>query len=76
MQTRSQTQCQVATTATVAKETTVVHPKGWTSKAHYMFIGGQCGQSCQCCRAQMFISGMDPDAKFGACTICISNVSK
>jgi hypothetical protein len=74
MQTRSQTQCQVATVATASKETK--HPKGWTTKAHYMFIGGQCGQSCQCCRAQMFISGMDPDAKFGACTICISNVSK
>ena len=47
------------------------HPIGWKKSCHYMAIGGQCGQSCPCCRASVYKSGMDPDAKFGACTICL-----
>ena len=33
---------------------------------HYMGIGGQCGQSCPCCRASAFKSGVDNDGWFGA----------
>ena len=47
------------------------HPWGWNSKIHYMKIGGQCGQSCPCCRARVFKSDIDKDAKWGACSICI-----
>lgn len=57
---------QKATKAPKAK-----HPIGWKKSCHYMAIGGQCGQSCPCCRASVYKSGMDPDAKFGACTICL-----
>ena len=41
-------------------------------KIHYMGIGGQCGQSCPCCRASAFKSGVDNDGWFGACPICLS----
>ena len=39
------------------------HPKGWTSKNHYMNMGGQCGQSCPCCRAEV-------GDTLGVCMIC------
>lgn len=47
------------------------HPVGWTKKIHYMCLGGQCGQSCPCCRAEAFLQGRDPDGHWGACTICL-----
>ena len=47
------------------------HPEGWCEKSHYMNIGGQCGQSCPCCRARVYNEGYDKDAKFGACPHCI-----
>ena len=53
------------------KETT--HGLGWNGNVHYMSIGGQCGQSCPCCRAHVYNTGMDEDAKWGACSICLSN---
>ena len=55
----------------VTKVPKAKHPTGWEKSSHYMAIGGQCGQSCPCCRATVYKSGMDPDAKFGACTICL-----
>ena len=48
------------------------HCIGWSKKNHYMAIGGQCGQSCPCCRAGAFKSGTDKDGWFGACPICLS----
>jgi hypothetical protein len=39
-------------------------------------MGGQCGQSCPCCRASVYNQGIDPDAWFGACPICIKNTTK
>ena len=39
------------------------HPIGWDSKTHYMSIGGQCGQSCPCCRSAA-------GDTLGACPIC------
>ena len=39
------------------------HPIGWDSKTHYMPIGGQCGQSCPCCRSAA-------GDTLGACPIC------
>ena len=47
------------------------HDKHWNKTDHYMAIGGQCGQSCGCCRAELFKSGIDPDGKFGACDACL-----
>lgn len=47
------------------------HPQGWSKEHHYMAMGGQCGQSCGCCRAEVYNSGVDPDAKFGACDMCL-----
>ena len=52
------------------QETT--HGLAWTANVHYMSIGGQCGQSCGCCRADVYKSGLDEDAKWGACSICLS----
>ena len=57
--------------SSVQKAPKAKHPIGWKKSCHYMAIGGQCGQSCPCCRASVYKSGMDPDAKFGACTICL-----
>ena len=48
------------------------HGLAWTANVHYMSIGGQCGQSCGCCRADVYKSGRDDDAKWGACSICLS----
>ena len=47
------------------------HTNGWCHKFHYMKVGGQCGQSCPCCRADVFNKKIDPDAWFGACPICL-----
>ena len=47
------------------------HPPGWHHKFHYMKMGGQCGQSCPCCRAYVFLQNIDPDAKWGACQTCL-----
>lgn len=62
----------------MVKPTKMVKPKaetthgiGWNTSYHYMSIGGQCGQSCPCCRAGVFKSGVDPDAKWGACNVCL-----
>jgi len=52
---------------------THTHPQGWNKHIHYCNIGGQCGQSCPCCRAEVYLKGIDPDAKWGACTICLKN---
>ena len=54
-----------------SKELSKKHPKGWCQKTHYMGSGGQCGQSCPCCRAEVYNAGIDRDAKFGACLHCI-----
>ena len=50
------------------------HEKGWNKNTHYMGVSDnhQCGQSCPCCRARVFKSGIDPDSKFGACLVCLS----
>jgi len=58
------------------KFTTPHHPSGWNSRLHYMSMGGQCGQSCPCCRAEVFLKNIDPDAKWGACSICLKTESK
>lgn len=47
------------------------HPPGWHHKFHYMKMGGQCGQSCPCCRAYVFLQNIDSDAKWGACQTCL-----
>ena len=47
------------------------HMKGWTKEHHYCHLGAQCGQSCPCCRAYVYNKGIDLDAWFGACEICI-----
>lgn len=39
------------------------HPKCWDPVNHYMSIGGQCGQSCPCCRSQA-------GDILGSCPIC------
>jgi hypothetical protein len=52
------------------------HPKGWSRINHYCNIGGQCGQSCPCCRAYVYNKGLDYDAWFGACQICIKKPKK
>ena len=39
------------------------HPQGWTNEQHYMGMGGQCGQSCPCCRKKA-------GDILGACAIC------
>lgn len=52
------------------------HIKGWTKHHHYCAIGGQCGQSCPCCRAEVYMSNIDPDAWFGACEICLNSLGK
>ena len=46
------------------------HPKGWNNHLHYMKMGGQCGQSCPCCRLS-FSKSRDPDGHWGACPICL-----
>ena len=58
------------------KKFTHRHPRGWNHTHHYMHIGGQCGQSCPCCRARVFLSGIDPDAKWGACPTCLRKTKK
>jgi hypothetical protein len=45
------------------KDKDLKHPKGWNCKTHYSNMGGQCGQSCPCCRSQM-------GDKLGSCPIC------
>ena len=55
------------------KKQKTTHPLGWTHNFHYCNLGGQCGQSCPCCRAEVYLKGIDPDAKWGACTICLKN---
>ena len=47
---------------------TSLHPNGWDSTNHYMSLGGQCGQSCPCCRAQV------EETNIGVCPICRPNV--
>lgn len=57
----------------------VGHPAGWTAHGHYMTLTyegvsatAQCGsQSCPCCRARVYRSGVDPGALMGACSICV-----
>lgn len=53
-----------------------IHTLGWNMDSHYSEIGGQCGQSCPCCRAEVYNRGIDPDAHWGACTICLKNKKK
>lgn len=53
------------------KKQKTIHPLGWTHNLHYCNLGGQCGQSCPCCRAELYNRGIDLDAHWGACTICI-----
>ncbi len=48
-----------------------IHPPGWNVNTHYSHIGGQCGQSCPCCRAYLYNQNIDLDAKWGACTVCL-----
>lgn len=43
---------------------TSLHPPGWNTTTHYMSLGGQCGQSCPCCRAEI------EETEFGVCPIC------
>ena len=54
-------------------QTPTCHPTGWRPIIHYMQIGGQCGQSCPCCRAKVYKLGIDSDAKFGACSVCLNS---
>lgn len=51
------------------------HSIGWSHEDHYGAIGGQCGQSCPCCRAEVFSDGRDPDGWFGACEVCLPQES-
>lgn len=45
------------------------HPRGWSERTHYR--GGQCGQSCPCCRfAVESALNADPSAWFGVCPVC------
>ena len=53
-------------------QTPTCHPVGWRPIIHYMPIGGQCGQSCPCCRAKVYNLGIDDDARFGACLVCLN----
>ena len=47
------------------------HVRGWSKVNHYMSFGGQCGQSCPCCR-----SIVEPN-NFGVCNICrLHQISK
>ena len=48
-----------------------MHALGWNIDTHYSEIGGQCGQSCPCCRANVYNKKIDLDAKFGACQFCL-----
>lgn len=61
-------------------ESTSSHPVGWTAHGHYLTLTygsdvsptAQCGdQSCPCCRARVFRSGLDAGAIYGACPICL-----
>jgi hypothetical protein len=52
------------------------HPTGWNKHIHYCNLGGQCGQSCPCCRADLYNRGIDADAYYGACVICLKNKKK
>lgn len=70
---RKFTQSFVAPKKRPIKKKTPYHPKGWHVNFHYMKIGGQCGQSCPCCRAHLFLTKIDPDAKWGACQICLTS---
>ena len=47
------------------------HSTKWTKDHHWLAIGGQCGQSCACCRAQAYLEGRDPDGHWGACPLCL-----
>lgn len=56
------------------------HPVGWTEHGHYLTLTygrevsptARCGdQSCPCCRARVFRSGLDAGAIYGACPICL-----
>jgi hypothetical protein len=67
--TRSSPQPKVNTTT---DSTLPSHIEGWDQECHYCNIGGQCGQSCPCCRARVYLSKIDPDAWFGACNICLN----
>ena len=42
------------------------HIKGWSKQYHYCAMGGQCGQSCPCCRAYVYLSNIDPEFNVGA----------
>ena len=42
------------------------HPPQWNKEDHYMRMGGQCGQSCPCCRARV-------GDTLGACTVCLTS---
>ena len=55
------------------KNLELFHQKGWNKHTHYSNIGGQCGQSCSCCRAAIYLNNIDKDAHFGACPICLIN---
>ena len=48
------------------------HSTKWTKEHHWLAIGGQCGQSCACCR-QVYLEGRDPDGHWGACPLCLSD---
>ena len=54
----------------------IMHTLGWNIDTHYSEIGGQCGQSCPCCRAEIYLKNIDKDAKWGACVICLKNKYK
>lgn len=63
--TRSQT-CPKAPSKEKRPDNPVKHPKGWSKNMHYFNLGGQCGQSCPCCRAMV-------GDILGACPICHEN---
>jgi len=52
------------------------HPNGWNKHIHYSNLEGQCGQSCPCCRAEVYLKGIDEGAWWGACTICMKTNNK
>ena len=61
------------TLKTIKQKTQSLHPSKWDHLNHYSLVGGQCGQSCPCCRAELYLKGIDEDAWFGACSICLKN---
>lgn len=78
VQTRSQTKAiaSIAENTLIKVDPPLPHPKVWTKEHHWLAIGGQCGQSCPCCRAEAYLKRWDPDGHWGACDMCMPRSSE